>query len=289
MNSSYKIIFPLLISVFLLQCSENPVGNTTDDEVTPDIVINNLNETIVIAYSQVALIKDENLLIKFETVEEGRCPTGADCFWEGQATGGFLLIKPREGRAIAKPIIRPSVKPGTDEYCELADDALGYKLFLSALNPYPHIDDPIDTRDYIAKLRVEKISGICSRDEVCFTSTPPCTLQKDPVTVRRGELHEDILTITVTFGGGCGAHEFKLFMQPAFLESFPVQANLFLQHTDFGDPCDAIVSEDVSFNIRSIAELYKYMYGDYAEVILNVYGYFIDVPENKITLSYTPE
>ena len=243
----------------------------------------------MIGYNQVALIKEENLLIKFENVEEGRCPTGARCFWEGQATGGFLLVKPGEGRATAKPIIRPSMRPGTDEYWQLADDALGYRLFLSELDPYPHIENPIDPKDYVAKLRVEKISESCGRDEVCYTWTPPCSLQKDPVTVRRGELYEDILTLSVTFGGGCGAHEFRLFMQPAFLKSFPAQASLFLQHTDLGDPCDAIISEEISFNIRSIAELYRCRYGDYAEIILNVYGYFIDVPENKITLSYTPE
>ena len=288
-NSRLKILFLLLISAVLFQCNDDPVITKSDNTITPDIVVSSLDELIVIKYNQTVLIKEEKLFIKFEKVEEGRCPIDVYCFWEGQATGSFQLTKLNEGRATAKPVIRPSVRPGTKEYWNLAGDALGYRLFLEELNPYPDIDKPFDPRNYIAQLRVEKISACCGRDEVCFTWKPPARLQKDSVILHHVELREDILTITAAFGGGCGDHEFRLFMQPAFMKSMPVQANLYFQHTDLGDPCDAIISEDISFNIRKIADLYRDMFGSYSEITLNVYGYFTDQPDNQITISYKPE
>ena len=157
MDKNYKIILLLLVSVALLRCSENPVTSKTEDvTVAPDEVLNDITEPIVIRYNHIVLIKEENLLIKFQKVTEGRCPIGAYCFWEGQAIGDFLLIKPNEGRGIASPIIRPGMRPDAD-YQDLADDAMGYRLFLLELNPYPHLDKHTEPKDYVAKLRVEKL------------------------------------------------------------------------------------------------------------------------------------
>ena len=76
-------------------------------------------------------------------------------------------------------------------------------------------------------------------------------------------------------------------MSPAaFLESHPVQANLYLRHNSNGDLCEALINENVSFNLRPIAELYKSLYGQYDEIIINVFEY---KSNNKISASYFPE
>lgn len=290
MNSYLKIILFLFISATLLCCSDYYVtSNSECDDITYDHTISDLYETFEIRYNYAVLIEEENLLIKFMDVAEGRCPTGAQCFWEGQAECEFLLFKPNRGCGTARPIIRPSLNPDSDEYKDMADDALGYRLFLVELTPYPHIDHPIEPKHYSAKLKVENVANDHREDRVHFTKTLPALLQRDQVTVRNGRIHEDILTLTVSYGGGCGEHRFKLFMQPAFMKSYPAQANLFLQHTNLGDYCEALISEDVSFDIRPIAELYKDMFRKYDEIILHAYGFFSDVPDNKITISYKPE
>lgn len=286
MRKSIIILF-LLISVTHMQCADNPLSNTQSTIITPDIIVKDTSETIVIGYDRTLLIEEENLLIKFKNVVEGRCPIGVHCFWEGQAICEFLLIKPDEAQAIARPIIRPGQNP--DSAHDLADDALGYRLILFELNPYPDIDNPFDLDDYVAKLRVQKLPEDHCQDSVCFTWRSPSLLQKDPVTIQRGEIHEDTLRVTVSFSGGCGNHEFKFYMQPTFMESFPVQANLYLQHSDLEDPCDAIISENLDFDIRLIAELYKDMYGGYDKINLNIYGHFVNEPNNKIILPYTPQ
>ena len=289
MNPYLKIILLLFISAALVHCSEDRISNTEDLDTTPDEVVKDLSEPIIIGFGSAVFVEEENLLIKFKDVTEGRCPIGAQCFWPGEAAGKFLLIKQSNRYGIAEPRIQPGILPDAEDNDKLADDALGYRLHLKDLKPYPHIEHPTDPEDYVATLKIEELSGDHCIDKVVFIWTPPDQLQRDPVTIGAAEINGDILTLTVTFSGGCGKHRFKLFMQPAFMESYPVQANLYLQHTDFDDPCDAILSKDVSFDIRGIAELHRDMYGGNDEIILNVFGYFIDVPGDKITVSYLPE
>jgi len=95
--------------------------------------------------------------------------------------------------------------------------------------------------------------------------------------------------LSITYSGGCNEHEFSLYMSPAaFLESYPVQVNLYLKHNGNDDACDALISEEVSFNLRLIAEWYKISYGHYDEIIINVFDYFEDEPGKKLSESYFP-
>jgi hypothetical protein len=77
-------------------------------------------------------------------------------------------------------------------------------------------------------------------------------------------------------------------MRPRFTESHPAQADLFLQHVSAHDLCEAYISSQVSFNIRPVAELYAHVYGEYDDIVLNVFGYFDDEPAGKISVTYSP-
>ena len=78
-------------------------------------------------------------------------------------------------------------------------------------------------------------------------------------------------------------------MSPAaFLESNPVQANLFLRHDDKNDACDAYITTEVSFDLTPLAELYQQFYGRKDEIILNVFDYFQDQPGTYLTTRYSP-
>jgi len=160
MKGKVTVSLLLLISAMLVRCSDSPIASDALlDEATPAEVIVDIGKTFDIAFSHAVLIREENLLITFQDVTESRCPIGVQCFWEGQAIAEFLLIKPHAGRGIAEPIIRPSVNPDSDEFERLADDALGYRLYMLELSPYPDIDHPADPHDYVATLRVEKLPG----------------------------------------------------------------------------------------------------------------------------------
>ena len=109
---------------------------------------------------------------------------------------------------------------------------------------------------------------------VVISNIAPVDLQKDPFTIIDPMIEDAQLNMTVVSGGGCRDHIYTLTMTPAaFMESFPVQANIFLWHDGMDDPCDAIVTDSVSFDLTPILELYTQMYGHTGQVNLNLYNF----------------
>ena len=130
----------------------------------------------------------------------------------------------------------------------------------------------------------------CGSCVVVITDLPPDLIQLDPFDLQDIEIVGDTITLNITYSGGCEEHCFSLYMSPAtFFESYPVQADLFLRHDSNGDACDALINKNVSFNLRPIAELHKSFYGQYDEIILNVFEYFKEEPNEKMSTSYFPE
>jgi hypothetical protein len=79
-------------------------------------------------------------------------------------------------------------------------------------------------------------------------------------------------------------------MSPAcFLESHPVQANLYLRHFANGDDCEAYITETVSFDLTPVGELYISQYGQPDDIIINVFEYFEDEPSGHLSAIYYPD
>ena len=69
-----KYLVCAILAVCFLACdSDDPTGPGLDDEFT-------------IRYGHSVTLARENLAITFKSVlEDSRCPTGAECVWEGNA------------------------------------------------------------------------------------------------------------------------------------------------------------------------------------------------------------
>ena len=67
----------------------------------------------------------------------------------------------------------------------------------------------------------------------------------------------DTLTATLSYSGGCEAHDFTLcWPDGVFLESEPVQAHLEILHTGPPDPCEAYPTEVVDFDLTPLRAAY---------------------------------
>lgn len=133
------------------------------------------------------------------------------------------------------------------------------------------------------------VSGNASAGEnfVIITEQPPDSLRLDPFALQSIAINGDILTMTIQHSGGCKEHDYALFMSPgSFLESYPVQANLYLRHEDNDDACEAYLTVRLSFNIRPVAELYQHFYGGKDEILINVFKYYETAPGEKLSASY---
>lgn len=84
---------------------------------------------------------------------------------------------------------------------------------------------------------------------------------RDPFSLADVTSNEHVLTMEVTYGGGCGQHRMDLVAWGGWLESFPVQVNGLVTHDDGDDACDAIVTEERVFDLRPLHDAYVDAYG----------------------------
>jgi hypothetical protein len=287
-----RLIALVTVAILMIGCSENPIwedGADNRTETPPyQLVVPDLSEDIVFGYGQTVFVESENLMITFsDVISDSRCPMEAYCFWPGQAEIELVFRKADSGEDIAIVMIQPGRFPMEEP--EIYECCLGYRVYLLVLDPYPVVGHDIPEEKYIAWIRVVPDDVHCGEGSVRFTWTSPYILQRDPIEVLDGSISGDFLTVNVRYSGGCTEHWFMLYMQPTFLESYPVRANLYMSHLDNGDACDALISRDLVFDVRKIAELYHEQYGEYDDIVFNIYGYFADKPLNPVCVVYSPQ
>ena len=118
---------------------------------------------------------------------------------------------------------------------------------------------PADLRDAVSQ--IHGLLGGTTPIVVAPETSPekwPADFLMDVDSVR---LEGDRLEFRVSFGGGCATHDFKLVAFGGWMESYPVQVKAFLSHDGKDDPCDAIVTRALSFDLRPLKLAYEESYG----------------------------
>ena len=96
-------------------------------------------------------------------------------------------------------------------------------------------------------------------------------LSTDEAKIGSAIISSDVLTLFVQYGGGCKPHDLKLFGSRRFLESYPVQANVFLSHNANGDACKALISDSLRFSLQRLKETYQMYYGGRGTILLRLH------------------
>ncbi|MCP4583971.1 MAG: hypothetical protein GY839_20360 [candidate division Zixibacteria bacterium] len=78
---------------------------------------------------------------------------------------------------------------------------------------------------------------------------------------------DDSLKLIIGYSGGCADHTFRLIALRSFMESYPVAASVFLSHNAHGDMCQAYFTENLSFDLRPLKELYRNYYGEAGDTL----------------------
>ncbi len=59
----------------------------------------------------------------------------------------------------------------------------------------------------------------------------------------------DIVTMVISYSGGCEEHEFELVTNKLYLKSMPPKLNLFLKHNNNGDACRKLVIDTLRYDV----------------------------------------
>jgi hypothetical protein len=97
-------------------------------------------------------------------------------------------------------------------------------------------------------------------------------IKKDRLVIEAAGVKNDVLTLTVSYGGGCREHNFALFGNNTFMESEPVQSRIQLSHDGHNDPCDAWISAEIKYNLKPLRAVYEEQYGEHGRIILRIYA-----------------
>ena len=76
--------------------------------------------------------------------------------------------------------------------------------------------------------------------------------RSDGAIINAAAIDGTVLTLDVSFGGGCEEHEFALAWDGLILESLPAQVNLELFHKDNNDFCEAFLHETLTFDLAEL-------------------------------------
>ena len=95
-------------------------------------------------------------------------------------------------------------------------------------------------------------------------------------------IENDTLTVTMSYSGGCEAHDVSLVAFPSDIlpESYPVHLDVVLAHNAHGDACAAYLTETYAFDLTPIKTRYQETYmGHAGTIILLLQGAPDDIPD----------
>ncbi len=130
-----------LFAAFIVVSSACASGSTASDvpEITP-------GEPFRLRVSEEMRLSSEDLTVRFSSVTgDSRCPTGVQCFWEGDAA---VEVRLAQGEDETSVTVHTN---GGRDYPREAE-AFGCTLRLESLDPYPSAKRKIAAEDYVATL-----------------------------------------------------------------------------------------------------------------------------------------
>ena len=123
--------------------------------------------------------------------------------------------------------------------------------------------EPSSLNDAVAVTPGDVTSNGAQSGAVIVSDTPG-DLGDDDYALNAARIAGDTLTLNLSYGGGCAAHEFTLVAAETFMASSPVQLAVHLAHDAHGDPCEAWLTTDYEFDLTAIRDRYRQQYGSAA-------------------------
>lgn len=99
--------------------------------------------------------------------------------------------------------------------------------------------------------------------------------ESDVFTIKSNELNGDIMSLTVTYSGGCEEHSFELVSNGAYAKSLPPQCRLRLIHDGNNDNCRSLIETKLNFNVKDL------QYPGTKELV-----FFVEGIDNRIVYTY---
>ena len=144
-NRDFRLLFVNLTIISIIVWS----GCISQTSKETDFIAATLDVPFDLQINETADLESENLQLRFSSVtEDSRCATGVQCIWAGRGTILIDVLKNENSIGAFSLSTEGGLSNTTFE---------DFTLKLTALNPYPIINQTINLSDYTATLLVNKI------------------------------------------------------------------------------------------------------------------------------------
>ena len=121
-------------------------------------------------------------------------------------------------------------------------------------------DEPVS-----GEVAVCGLSGGCDVSNVSYIGEE---WGKDHYDLNDVAIDGDILTLNVSYSGGCEPHEFTLVISESFVDVEPVELRVVLAHDANNDSCEAFLTEEYIFDLDVIKTRYHGRYQQNAGTVV---------------------
>ena len=74
----------------------------------------------------------------------------------------------------------------------------------------------------------------------------------DPIEIKKATISGDILSLDVTYSGGCEKHEFELIGSGMYIKTMPPKMAISLKHYANGDGCRKLCETSLKINVKDL-------------------------------------
>ena len=106
---------------------------------------------------------------------------------------------------------------------------------------------------------------------IMFDDRSTVDIFTDPAKIEAASINDDRLNLTISFAGGCKQHEIKLYGAKHFMESYPLQAGVFLSQNAHQDSCEKHIQKKKIFDITPLKETCLESYSTVDSIMLRLY------------------
>jgi hypothetical protein len=139
---------------------------------------------------------------------------------------------------------------GIQEFTLVGDPPRGIEL--PAVQSFDLTEQITDT--WLRGVVIKNATGGNTRRLLMATKNQPA-IGDTYCSVSHAVVAGDKLLMQVTYGGGCARHDFQLDWNGVIRESFPPGVTLTLTHNGHNDPCKALLTEELEFDLSVVEGL----------------------------------
>jgi hypothetical protein len=212
--------------------------NATPLDVQQEIWLNQPPQ----AYYPIALIGSSDTSYSFHDLLQLRCFSGPVDHRGESIPMGFSIVQ-------RKPSTNPSMTPIEVSFVHGYNQELTAQSILEITNNLLEGKFPSTP---VSTLPATPFATSATPPVLLYDDWPCEGFPNDAAKITAATLKENILTIHVTYQGGCQEHDFALHAATAFLQSIPPQALLHLSHDAQGDTCKQNIQKQLSFDLTPL-------------------------------------